>query len=77
MKFLTRLFSREVLTLFPKRVRDPKSPIKNLYVIKVDFPVTKQRMAEIDDMLDPIRKKYGLDFLLLEPGIKFVKFDDI
>jgi hypothetical protein len=54
----------------------PISPTSGLYVLRTDFPVDTEKGKELDAMLKPIREKYGLDFILLEPGITLSKFDD-
>jgi len=57
----------------PKR---PRARTSNLYVIEVDFPVTAELASKIDQALQPLREKYGLDFLVLEPGMKMKRWDD-
>jgi hypothetical protein len=59
-------------------MRQPRpAPTSKLYVLRTDFQVNKEKAADIDSALEPIRKKYGLDFILLEPGIKLSRFEDI
>ena len=56
----------------------PKSalPTSMLYVIETDFEVTPDSYNNMQAMLDGVRDKYGLDFLILEPGFKLKRFDD-
>lgn len=49
----------------------------NLYILQVDFPVSPEKRLKIGQSLDELREKYGIDFVLLEPGIKLSRFDDI
>ena len=60
----------------PAPVQQP-SVTANLYMLHMDFPVSKEQRTEIEQGLDILRKKYGIDFMLLEPGIKLSRFDDI
>ena len=56
----------------------PKSklPTAKLYVIETDFEVSPESYSSLQAMLDEVREKYGLDFLILEPGFKLKRFDD-
>ena len=56
----------------------PKSklPTARLYVIETDFEVSPDSYSSLQAMLDEVREKYGLDFLILEPGFKLKRFDD-
>lgn len=57
----------------------PPSATDRLYLLRVDFPVSKdpEVKAAIDASFDRLREKYGLDFLVLEPGMTLSRFDDI
>ena len=56
----------------------PKStlPTAKLYVIETDFEITPDSYNNLQAMLDVVREKYGLDFLILESGCKLKRFDD-
>jgi hypothetical protein len=60
-----------------KRERKPIKGTGKLYVMKVDFPVNEATRDAIEKSLDPVREKYGIDFILLEPGIHLSRFDDV
>jgi hypothetical protein len=51
-------------------------PTSKLYVIQVDFEVLPHALESLETQLSAIREKYGLDFMILEPGIKLKRFDD-
>jgi hypothetical protein len=65
MRFLRKLFRKR-----PSRTA-------RLYILRVDFPVDEKREAALEAMLAPLREKFGLDFLILEPGMKLERFDAI
>lgn len=69
--------SRGLISLFRSRRRPAQSSTAGLYILRVDFPVKAELLARIQATLDPIKKKYGIDFLVLEPGINLSRFDDI
>lgn len=50
---------------------------KNLFVLNVDFAVSPNKRTEIEENLDRLREQYSIDFMLLEPGIRLSRFDDI
>ena len=56
----------------------PKSllPTSKLYVVEVDFQVSAEALDSLQVQLSSIREKYGLDFMILEPGFKLKRFDD-
>jgi hypothetical protein len=56
----------------------PKSklPTSKLYVIEADFEIQPDTYDSLQAMLGGIREKYGLDFMILEPGFKLKRFDD-
>ena len=56
----------------------PRSTLatSKLYVIEVDFEVLPHTLESLETQLGAIREKYGLDFMILEPGIKLKRFDD-
>ena len=56
----------------------PKSalPTSKLYVIETDFEISPDTYDTLQAMLDGVREKYGLDFMILEPGFKLKRFDD-
>ena len=60
------------------REQRPKSklPTSKLYVIEADFEITPEAYDGLQSMLGEIREKYGLDFMILEPGFKLKRFDD-
>ena len=51
-------------------------PTSKLYVVQVDFEVLPHALESLETQLSAIREKYGLDFMILEPGIKLKRFDD-
>jgi hypothetical protein len=53
-----------------------KLKTSGLYIIQTDFEVTPESYTNLQTMLDGVREKYGLDFLILEPGFKLKRFDD-
>lgn len=52
------------------------APTAKLYVLQVDFEVLPHTLESLEAQLSAIRAKYGLDFMILEPGIKLKRFDD-
>ena len=56
----------------------PKSklPTSKLYVIEADFEISPDEYDSLQAMLGEVREKYGLDFMILEPGFKLKRFDD-
>jgi hypothetical protein len=56
----------------------PKSilPTSKLYVVEVDFEVGSDALDSLQAQLSAMREKYGLDFMILEPGFKLKRFDD-
>lgn len=65
----------QLITIFSK-MRRPASLTK-LYVVDVGGPVPAEQAEALNRMFDPLRKKYGIDFIVLEPGIRLRRFDDI
>jgi hypothetical protein len=53
-----------------------KLKTSSLYIIQTDFEVTPESYTNLQTMLDEVRDKYGIDFLILEPGFKLKRFDD-
>lgn len=53
-----------------------KPSTERLYVLSVDFAMKESVRDEFNKSLEPLREKFGLDFLVLEPGIKLKRFDD-
>jgi hypothetical protein len=51
-------------------------PTSKLYVVQVDFAVTPDTLESLETQLGAIRQKYGLDFMILEPGFKLKRFDE-
>ena len=64
---------RSFMTLARER-RKPST--SRLYIVETDFAVSEDAYEKIQTHLDELRGKYGLDFLLLEPGFKLKRFDD-
>lgn len=61
-----------------RSLRKPKSAaLSKLYVLKSNFPITEDKATELDNALEPLRKKFGIDFFVLEPGITISRFDEI
>ena len=55
----------------------PRTPgTEKLYVVSVNFPMDKEFDKKFDEALDVLRQKYGLDFLILEPGVNLKRFDE-
>jgi len=51
-------------------------PTSKLYVIETDFEVSPDAYNNLQAMLDEVREKFGLEFMILEPGFKLKRFDD-
>ena len=60
-----------------KRVKVKHADLSRLYILRVDFPVDEIQAGKIDAALDAHREKYGIDFIVLEPGMTLTRFDDI
>ena len=56
--------------------RRARLPTSKLYVIEADFEIQPDTYESLQAMLGEIREKYGLDFMLLEPGFRLKRFDD-
>jgi hypothetical protein len=84
LEWIGRLFSLAQRDAGPKSfmalANEPRSRSKlktsSLYIIQTDFEVTPESYTNLQTMLDEVRDKYGLDFLILEPGFKLKRFDD-
>lgn len=75
LKRLRAWFDAAPLSLF---VPKPKAPgLEKLYVLRVDFKMSPEAAKNMDASLQPLRDKYGLDFIVLEPGMNVARFDDI
>ena len=60
------------------RERRPRGRLttSTLYVIEADFEIHPDTYDSLQTMLGEIREKYGLDFMILEPGFRLKRFDD-
>lgn len=67
---------KSLLMLAKERRSRTKLKTSNLYVIEADFEVSPDAYDHLQAHLDVIREKYGLDFLIVEPGFKLKRFDD-
>ena len=67
---------KSLFTLAKERRSRSKLPTAKLYVVQTDFELSPDTYNGLQAMLDPIREKYDLDFLILEPGYKLKRFDD-
>jgi hypothetical protein len=67
---------KSFLTLAKERRQRSKLSTGNLYIIETDFEISPDSYNNLQAMLDEIRAKYNLDFLILEPGFKLKRFDD-
>jgi hypothetical protein len=65
---------------FMALAKEPRTRSKlktsGLYIVETDFEVSPESYTNLQAMLDEVREKYGLDFLILEPGFKLKRFDD-
>lgn len=68
---------QSLMQLLQRRRAGPAPKTSSLYVLQVDFPMTESLTTKMDGALNPLREKYGLDFIVLEPGMKLSRFDDI
>ncbi len=68
----------ETLMSLIRASRPPKLPgLERLYVVEVIAPMDVEREKEFDAQLARISDKYGLDFLLTDPGVRIKRFNDI
>ena len=82
--WIGRLFSLAPRDAGPKSfmvlAREPRTRSKlktsGLYIVETDFEVSPESYTNLQTMLDEVRDKFGLDFLILEPGFKLKRFDD-
>jgi len=59
------------------RRKKGRTATSRLYVMRIDHPLSREALVGLDKSLQPLRDKYGLDFIVLEPGIQLGRFDDI
>lgn len=77
-KFLSRIFRGEgLLSVFAPVQHRHKGKIQNLYVVRTDFELKPEMRRLFSESLQPLRDRYGLDFIVLEPGIKLQRFDEL
>ena len=84
LEWLGRYFNLAPRDAGPKSfmalAKEPRTRSKlktsSLYIIQTDFEVSPESYTNLQAMLDEVREKYGLDFLILEPGFKVKRFDD-
>jgi hypothetical protein len=50
---------------------------RRLIVLRVDFPMSAEKLQVLDQQMAPLRQKFGLDFIVLEPGMTLSRFNDI
>ena len=67
--------SLEALSLLP-RVRR-KSSTENIYVLRVQHPVTQEYAATIEARFRRLYETYGIEIIVLEPGVTLIKLDDL
>lgn len=65
------------LMMLVRQRRPPKGKLSNLYVLQVNFEVTSEHAQKLAAAFEPHSKKYGLDFIVLEPGMTLKRFDEI
>jgi hypothetical protein len=58
-------------------IEKPAPALSNLYILRVNFPVTQPIGERLEASLNVLRNKYGVDFFVLEPGMELSRFDDI
>lgn len=52
----------------------PPADLSRLYILRVDFPVGGEKAELIQKALAETKRKYGIDVLVMEPGMKFETF---
>lgn len=78
LKKIAQLFRyAKPLSLFAAELRPRVTPTSKLYILRTDFPVNAEMAAKLDAQLEPLRKKFGLEFFVMEPGVTLTRFDDI
>lgn len=76
-RFQEWLFGPVPQSLMARMTRRPKPGLDRLYVLYVDFRMSPDVRLAMNESLDPIKSRYGIDVIVLEPGMKFARFDDI
>lgn len=66
----------QTLMMLAEESRKTFASTEKLYVLRVDFPLKPETSKAIQEGLQPLRDKYDLDFLVLEPGITVKRFND-
>jgi hypothetical protein len=65
-------------SLMQGAARPRRKSTDGLYVVRVDFPVSSPELREgLRTSFGRLKEDYGLDFIVLEPGIHLKRFDDI
>lgn len=72
---MVKVMWKHVVTWW-RRVRAPRST-RHLYVLRVDFAVGPEQAKEMAAMRDRLLAEYGVDLLVLEPGMTLSRFNDI
>jgi hypothetical protein len=66
----------EVTTLFGARRKKP-ARLDSLYLLEIDHEISEEYEQQLSANLDRIREKFGIDFLVIERGLKLKRFTDV
>jgi hypothetical protein len=75
--WLEGLTTFEPVSIVEAPPREALSATDRLYVLRVDFAITRDNSVQMEAALDRLRKQYGIDFLVIEPGMSLSRFDVI
>lgn len=62
------------------RRRSPKlSPTSKLYILEVNFQLRpdSEAVKSLEEQREYLLDKYGIDLMVLEPGFKLKRFDEV
>jgi hypothetical protein len=80
MKFFRRILDALApapLSLFDRFRRAPDPKLSSLFVVEFAATPDQATIDKLNSVLEPIEKKYGIDFIPLEPGIRIRRFEEL
>jgi hypothetical protein len=60
----------------PIQKQESLASLKHLYVVEADFQISDKYASSFSDMIAETRAKYGIDFILLEKGMRIKPFNE-
>lgn len=76
LELLRGVMPQSLFTAIRAQRTKPRAETAGLYILHIDFKATLEVRENLEASFEPLKRR-GIDLIVLEPGMRLTRFDDV